>query len=168
MMFATLDDLEASVELIVFGNALAASEEALTTDSIVLVKGRVDHKDRDKTCLIVQQVERFQATPEKVREAQLKATAPPPSALCLQLDATALPYSALSDLRELLEAFPGESEVVIDLRTSSGQRQVKLGNGFRVAPSAALYAELLSLLGRALLSEDAAAEERASMAASGV
>ena len=29
MMFATLDDLEASVEIIVFGKALAASEDAL-------------------------------------------------------------------------------------------------------------------------------------------
>jgi DNA polymerase-3 subunit alpha len=75
------------------------------------------------------------------------------------LDATALPYSALSDLRELLETFPGESEVVIELRTSYGQRRLKLGNGFRVAQSAALHAELAALLGRALLSDDAASEE---------
>ena len=61
MMFATLYDLEASVEIIVFGKALAASEDALATDSIVLVRGKVDHKDRDTTCVIAQQVERFRA-----------------------------------------------------------------------------------------------------------
>ena len=45
MMFATLDDLEGSVEMIVFGKALASAEAALALDSIVLVRGRVDHKE---------------------------------------------------------------------------------------------------------------------------
>ena len=66
MMFATLYDLEASVEIIVFGKALAASEDALATDSIVLVRGRVDHKDRDKTCVVAQQVERFEPSQDEV------------------------------------------------------------------------------------------------------
>ena len=61
MMFATLDDLEGSVELLVFGNALAAAGEVLAPDSIVLVRGRVDHKDRDKTCIVAQQIEPFRA-----------------------------------------------------------------------------------------------------------
>ena len=46
MMFATLDDLEGAVELLVFGNALAAAGDLMAADSIVLVRGRVDHKDR--------------------------------------------------------------------------------------------------------------------------
>ena len=67
MMFATLDDLEGSVEIIVFGKALASHEEALGTDSIVLVRGRVDHKDKEKTCVIAQQVDRFEPTAEEVQ-----------------------------------------------------------------------------------------------------
>ena len=59
MMFATLDDLEGSVEMLVFGKALAAHEEALALDSVVLVRGRVDHKDAAKTCVIVQEADRF-------------------------------------------------------------------------------------------------------------
>src|SRR5204862_168049 len=35
MMFATLDDLNGSVELVIFGKALAASEDAVAADSIV-------------------------------------------------------------------------------------------------------------------------------------
>src|SRR5262249_38461676 len=70
MMFATLDDLEEWVELLVFGNALAAAGEVLAPDSIVLVRGRVDHKDRDKTCIVVQQIESFQPTAEEVTEAR--------------------------------------------------------------------------------------------------
>ena len=45
LMFATLDDLEGAVELMVFEKTLAAAEAALQVDEIVLVKGRVDHKE---------------------------------------------------------------------------------------------------------------------------
>src|SRR6202030_2219555 len=41
MMFATLDDLDNSVEMLVFGKALAESEQALVPDAIVVVRGRV-------------------------------------------------------------------------------------------------------------------------------
>ena len=70
MMFATLDDLDASVELLVFGNALATAGDVLAADSIVLVRGRVDHKDRDKTCIVAQQIEPFRPSAEEVSEAQ--------------------------------------------------------------------------------------------------
>src|ERR1700722_9620917 len=104
MMFATLYELDASVEIIVFGKALAASEDALATDSIVLVRGKVDHKDREKTCLIAQQVERFEPTEDEVLRAQVQAAKPAlsPAALRLRLDATALPVTALSELKDLL------------------------------------------------------------------
>src|SRR6201999_1766862 len=59
MMFATLDDLEGAIEILVFGKALAEYEGALGVDEVVLVRGRVDHKDASKTCLIVQSVEPF-------------------------------------------------------------------------------------------------------------
>jgi DNA polymerase III subunit alpha len=157
MMFATLYDLDASVEIIVFGKALSASEDALQTDSIVLVRGRVDHKDADKTCVIAQQVERFEPSQEEVLAAQVQAAKPVlgPSALRLHLDATALPATALGELKDVLAGFPGESDVVIELSTSVGHRRMKLGPSYRVARSASLHAELDSLLGSALMPEAA-------------
>ncbi|MGZ4229028.1 MAG: DNA polymerase III subunit alpha [Solirubrobacteraceae bacterium] len=156
MMFATLDDLETSLEMIVFGKPLLACEEALAPDSIVLVRGRVDHKDREKTCLIVQQADRFEPTSEEVAEAQEREAVPPsaPEVLRLRLDASALPASVLGELRELLTGFPGESEVVIELRTSIGERRLKLGTQFRVERNASLHAELDLLLGAAILVEE--------------
>jgi len=156
MMFATLDDLEAAVEMIVFGQALDAAGDALATDSIVLVRGRVDHKDAEKTCIVVQQVERFEPTHDEVAVAQALAAAPPPppSALRLTLDATALPATVLAELKELLAGCPGESDVVIELRTSIGQRRLRLGSEFRVERTAALHAELDALLGAAIVGED--------------
>ena len=155
MMFATLDDLDASVELVVFGNALEASREALVNDSIVLVRGRVDHKDRDKSCIIAQQIERFEPSREEILDAAAAAAkaAEPPRPLRLRVDARLLPATTLVELKDLLQGFPGESEVVIELSTSSGSRRLKLGPEFRVSLGAGLHAELDALLGGALLAE---------------
>jgi DNA polymerase-3 subunit alpha len=153
MMFATVDDLSASVEIIVFGKALAAHEEALAADSIVLVRGRVDHKDREKTSVIAQQVERFEPSPEEVERAEAQAAkiVVAPTALRLALDATGLPATVLGELKDVLAGFPGESDVVIELRTSVGHRRLRLGPDFRVQRSAALHAELDALLGHAIV-----------------
>jgi DNA polymerase III subunit alpha len=157
MMFATLDDLEGNVEMLVFGKALAAYEDALALDAVVLVRGRVDHKDASKTCLVVQEAERFEPSEEEVEAAREQArtiiVGPPP--VRLRLDATALPASVIDDLKHLFEMHPGESDVVLEMRTSRGQRRLKLGEGFRVTPNAALHSELDTLLGAAML--DAAA-----------
>jgi DNA polymerase III subunit alpha len=161
MMFATLYDLETSVEIIVFGKTLATCEDVLQADSIVLVRGKVDHKDRDTTCLIAQQVERFEPTEQEVLEAQVQAAKPAltPAALKLRLDATALPASVLGELKELLSGFPGEADVVIELSTTVGHRRLKLGPSYRVSRTAGLHAELDALLGAALITEAAVARE---------
>jgi len=166
MMFATLYDLETSVEVIVFGKALAASEDALTTDSIVIIRGKVDHKDREKTCLIVQQVERFEPTQAEVEAAKVQAAKPTmrASALRLRLDATALPASALGELKDLLAGFPGECDVVVELSTSRGHRRLRLGPSFRVARSTSLHAELDHLFGAALVDAAVAAQPAANVA----
>src|SRR5262249_43816103 len=70
MMFATLDDLEGSIEILVFGKALAEYEGALGVDEVVLVRGRVDKKDADKTCLVVQDVTPFKPSQEEVEKAR--------------------------------------------------------------------------------------------------
>jgi DNA polymerase III subunit alpha len=126
----------------------------------VLVRGRVDHKDRDRTCLVVQQIDPFEPTPEEVQEAEEAAAkaALPPSALRLRLDAAALPASALRELKELLSGFPGEAEVVVELITSAGPRQLRLGSDFRVCQSAGLHAELDALLGHAMRGEERPAQ----------
>jgi DNA polymerase III subunit alpha len=166
MMFATLDDLESSVELLVFGNALAAAGEVLAPDRIVIVRGRVDHKDRDKTCIVAQQIDPFEPTAEEVAQAREEAARQPavPAALKLRLDATALAASVLTELKDVLAGFPGDRDVVIELSTAVGNRRLKLGPEFRVGHSAGLHAELDSLLGHALLADGDGAVENASVA----
>ncbi|MEA2219921.1 MAG: polymerase subunit alpha, partial [Solirubrobacteraceae bacterium] len=154
MMFATLDDLEGSVEILVFGKALAEYEGALGVDSVVVVRGRVDHKDADKTCLVVQSAEPFSPTPEEVERAKAAAATRRigPLPLHVRLDAAALPASVIDDLKHLLANFPGESEVVLEVQMSGGDpRTLRLGPGYKVAPTPTLRAELEHVLGPAAL-----------------
>jgi DNA polymerase-3 subunit alpha len=75
MMFATLADLEGSVEMLLFGNSLAEHEAALAVDEIVIVRGRVDHKEAGKTCVVVGEVDRFAPSAEEIAAADAKASA---------------------------------------------------------------------------------------------
>ncbi len=154
MMFATLDDLEGAVEILVFGKALAEYEGALGIDSVVLVRARVDHKDADKTCLVVQSAEPFAPTPEEVQRAAEEAAnrRVGPVSLHLRLNAAALPASVIDDLKHLLENFPGESEVVLEVGMTAGpSRTLRLGSSYRVAPTPTLRAELEGILGPSAL-----------------
>jgi DNA polymerase III subunit alpha len=148
MMFATLDDLEASIEVLIFGKALAEYEGALGVDEVVLVRGRVDHGDKG-TSLIAQTVDPFTPTSEEVDAAREAAALAPqgPQALTVRLDATALPASIIDELKHILGNHAGDSEVVLDIHTSAGPRTLRLGEGYRVKETPSLRAELQSILG---------------------
>jgi DNA polymerase-3 subunit alpha len=153
MVFATLDDLEGSVELLIFGNALGKAEDAVATDRVVLVRGRVDHKDATKTALVAQEVGLFEPDEQELARARERAplAARPRPPLCLSVDAGAFPASVLDELKSVLTNFPGESEVVLEMRTSAGLRRLRLGVGFRVAIGPGLRSELEHLLGSTVL-----------------
>jgi len=148
MMFATLDDLAGAVEILVFGKALAEHEVALAVDEVVLVKGRVDHKEAGKTCLVVQSVERFAPTQEEIERAGAQARAAAAAAtamsrpVVLNVDAAELSPATIDDLRQAIEDFPGPAEVLLDIHTSSGTRRLRLGEQYRVQHTPTLLAEL--------------------------
>jgi DNA polymerase-3 subunit alpha len=157
MMFATLEDLAGSVELVIFGDTLEECRTAIEQDAVVLVRGKVDHKDKTRTCLIVSSVERFQPSSEELAAAERQAIKAPAVAFRLRLDAAALPATVVGELRELLASFPGESDVVIELSTRAGARRLRLGDDYRVERSASLRSELEALLGSAILPAQARA-----------
>ena len=145
MMFASLDDLDGQVELIIFGATLEKCEQHLGVDSIVTVRGRVDHKEEGSTTIVVQSIEPFNPDPEEVARAQAAALERArPKPLHVRLGKGLESSSVIEDLKHVLGTFPGASEVVIEF---SEERRVKLGENFRVEPSASLRAELEHLLG---------------------
>jgi DNA polymerase-3 subunit alpha len=155
MMFATLDDLEAAVEIVVFEKVLNEHADALTVDEIVVLRGRVDHKEAGKTCVIVQSVEPFKPTPDEIEKARVeiaaRALAAVPVPLRISADAARLPSSVIDDLKHILDSFPGESEFVLELKTTLGSKALRFGKEFRVAATPTLRAELEHVLGPAVL-----------------
>lgn len=162
MMFATLDDLEGSVELIFFGDQLAEYEHIAQVDSIITVRGRVGNDDRGLT-IKVQACEKFEPTDAEVEIARAKAVevAKGPEALHLLLDASVMPASIIQTLKDIFENHVGEADVVLDVKTSAGGRLLKLGSDYRVDPTPSLRAELARILGPQALQAPAAAPEPA-------
>jgi DNA polymerase III subunit alpha len=148
MMFATIDDLEGSVETLIFQKALEEYGRDPAVDEIVLIRGTIDHGDKG-TALVAKTVERFEPSAEEVEAAREAAARVPagPQPLLVTLDAARLPASVIDELKHILGNHAGESEVVLDIRTSGGARTLRLGEGYRVAQTPSLRAELEHILG---------------------
>jgi DNA polymerase-3 subunit alpha len=146
MMFATLDDLEAQVEMLVFNSAYAKNEDKVAVDAVVLVRGRVDHKERGETKLVAQEVEHFQPSAEEVEEAALAATAEPVVRRLLLNVEGGVPGSFIEDLKDVCKHFPGDHELMLLV----GERSLLLGNDFRVSATSDCRAELGALDGATL------------------
>jgi DNA polymerase III subunit alpha len=147
MVFATLDDLEGQVELLVFNAALASSESALEPDRVVLVRGRVDHKEPGETKLVVAEAEAFEPAAEELRVARTNAETAEPGRLVLRVNAADLAPTLVDQLKSVFANFPGDSEVLLEMETADGLRRLRFGRDYRVSPSHGLRAELDTLLG---------------------
>ena len=159
MMFATLDDLEGTIELIAFEKVLLSCAEALADDQIVLIRGKYEHRDGGKTSIVVQEADVFAPSEAEIEAAREKAkqiiTGPTP--LQLQIDAEQLPATIIEELKHVLGNHAGELFVVLRMHTKDGPRTLKFGREFRVQPTASLKADLVHLLGPALATGSAAA-----------
>ena len=136
MMFLQLDDLTGSAEVVVFNSVYAASRELLEPDAVLVVKGRVDHKQQGETKLIAMEVTPFAAAQE-AKEVRLR------------VDARRAPAGLVRELTRVVLDFPGEAPVIVSLETSLGPKVLELGPGYRVKPSPAFFGEVKALLGEA-------------------
>jgi DNA polymerase-3 subunit alpha len=147
VMFATLDDLEGQVELFVRDAAGEAAEE-IELDRVVVVRGRVDHKGRGETSLVVAEAERFEPGEDELAEARAKAAARlDPEQITIRVRAAEFSPRLVEELKELFEGFPGRTEVLLEMKTRDGTRTLRFGTEYRVSPSPPLRAQLDELLG---------------------
>ncbi len=126
-----LEDLQSSIEVMVFPKTMQSHGHLLEDDAVVIIKGRVDTRD-DQPKLMVMELERFEPITD--------GNAP----LRINMTPNAMSESILSALKELLLEHPGESQVFLHL----GATQVlRLPDEFLVDPTTGLVAELRVLLG---------------------
>jgi DNA polymerase-3 subunit alpha len=133
MVFLKVDDVTGGSEVVVFHSLYATTRELCVTDRILIVKGRIDHKEGE-TKLIALELAPFEAVQER-RDVTFK------------IDARQQPAGIVQELRRLVRDFPGESPVYLRMETSLGQKTLAFGPEFRVKPDSEFIAEARTLLG---------------------
>ena len=147
MMFASLDDLEGRVELLVFSSVMSATETVIEPDRVVLVRGRVDHKERGETKLVVHEAEAFEPNVDVLAAARARAKRSNPELIELHLNAAEFEPGLVEQLKAVFESHPGETDVVLEMAMRDGVRRLRFGPEYRVSSTSALRAELDALLG---------------------
>jgi len=143
MLFATLDDLEGQVEMLVFSGVYDKVADKVDSDRVLLVRGRVDHKERGETKLVAQEIEVFEPDPDVVAHANAKAAAlAAPKRVTLHV-APEAPATFLDELRVIVSSYPGRDELLLKI----GERSLLLGDDFRISASKACRAGLAALPG---------------------
>ncbi|MDP7118488.1 MAG: DNA polymerase III subunit alpha [Acidimicrobiales bacterium] len=127
-----LEDLEGSIEVMVFPKTMTEHGHKLANDAVVLLKGRLDTRE-DAPKVICMEVEVFET-------ASIGVSKP----VRIKLPLEQVSEDAIDELKALLSAHPGDSEVFLHL----GDKHVlSLPAEFHVDPAAGLVAEIRVLLG---------------------
>jgi DNA polymerase-3 subunit alpha len=144
MMFATLDDVEGQIEMLILGQVFADAGDEVVVDAVLVVRGRLDHKERGDSKLLVQEIDVFRPSDDEVAKARAARDLGP---VLLKIDGARFGASLIEELKAIFEHFPGDTEVLLEMETRQGLRRLRFGSDYRVRPSAALDAELDALLG---------------------
>jgi len=137
MAVFSLEDLEGSVEVVVFPELFKSCQGRLGDDRVVLVKGKAELED-GRWRLIAEEVSPLAGAAE--RRA---------SRVVLDVNTSGLRVEGVSRLRDLLRDHPGECPLEIRLTQPGGFRlTLRPETGLRIGPDPSLTAALEEILGR--------------------
>jgi DNA polymerase-3 subunit alpha len=131
---ATVEDLEAGLEVLFFPKTWAQVSDKVVRDQIVVVKGRISRRD-DTPSLFAAEV----SIPELTEGPRGPVLVSMPAARCTP--------PVVERLREVLGSHPGTTEVQLKLVNGARETVLRLDQGLRVRPSTALMGDIKALLG---------------------
>ena len=115
---------------------------------MVLVRGRVDHKGRGETSLVVAEAEPFEPGEDELAAARAKAKAGEPERILLRVSAAEFGAQLVEELKSRVpELSLATARCMLEMETREGTRRLRFGHEYCVTPSQALRAELDQLLG---------------------
>ena len=133
----TVEDLTSSLEVTVFPRVYDQVAQYLEPDTIVAVSG-IAEDGEDRGRMRAQQL----VTPHVSAEGNV-------GPLALSLPAVRCTPGMVNRLKDILAQYPGSAEVHLNLRTGGKIKTFRLGDGFRVDLTSALFADLKAVLGPA-------------------
>lgn len=134
----TVEDLEGSIEVMMFSSAYQLTAHLLTNDAIVLIKGRLRRRD-----------DRVELSGSEVNVPDLTEGPSGPVVISMPVNRCTPPL--VEQLRDVLKTHPGMTEVQLRLLASQRTTLMKLDDRLRVTPTPALMADLKALLGPSCL-----------------
>ncbi|MEO3812898.1 DNA polymerase III subunit alpha [Sphaerisporangium sp. B11E5] len=137
-VLTNLEDLEGSIEVMIFPSAYQLCATVLAEDAIVFVKGRLDKRE-DVAKIVAMEV----TAPDLSQEAG--------GPLVVSLALTRCTPPVIGRLKEVLTSHRGTTEVHLQLHNGSKTTVMRLDDRLRVAPSPALMGDLKQLLGPACI-----------------
>ncbi len=135
----SVEDLDASIEVLLFPKVYNTVALQLATDTIVRIKGRVVGKDEGV------EIRATEVSFPDVSEG-------PSGPVVISLPAARCTPVVVQQLRTVLTSHPGTTEVRVRLTTSNRTTVWKLEETLRVLPSPPLMADLKALLGPSCVS----------------
>ena len=136
----TLEDLDASIEVLFFAKSYSVLHEDLVEDAAVAVKGRINWRD-DKMSVFGSGV-----IPLDVSDAELNPTHAEEETFNLKAEADQLTEETVLELRSALNAHKGTMRVRIFV-CREGRETVMAVDDYPVTPSASLTGEIKSIRG---------------------
>jgi DNA polymerase-3 subunit alpha len=137
MAIATLEDLDGSIETVLFPQTYDAYRDLVAVDEVVRVRAKLEDSDRGKK-LIASEVMRFDG----------EAFAKPPSRIVVTTDAGAISNGRLARLTDSLSRFPGRDVVELHVWEEDEGKTIVFKMPQTVDGAAnGLHAELLEIFG---------------------
>jgi DNA polymerase-3 subunit alpha len=132
MLFFQLEDLEGSVECIVFPKTVHDYGPLVVEDAVLVVSGNLDHRG-DEVKVVVREIKELEMRDD--------------STVRLTVAAARLTPEVVSNLKNILRNHPGDAAVYLHMTDNGDTKVLKLSDAHKVEPRSALFAELKELLG---------------------
>ena len=140
MAIIGFEDLDGTVEVLVFPSAYPNLAKHIKMDAILFIKGRLNMREEEPKIIASEMV-----PIDEVREKLTKA-------VYINLVSTGLEKDILETLKGILAKYPGELPVYLGfLRPDKKVTEILLGADFRVAPAEKLVTDIEELLGQGVI-----------------
>ena len=133
----TLEDLDGAIEVLLFPSSYQLASPYLVEDAIVRVKGQLS-RDKEQPELRGQEL-----TVPDLNTGPGGPTGP----VTISLPSTRCTAPVIEQLKDVLGAHPGLTEVRLRLLARESTKVMRLDDRLRVTPTSALFADLKQLLG---------------------
>lgn len=138
MAFVSVEDFYGKIECIIFSKTFDKCKELIVDDQVVRVRGKIDAQlDTENYKLIVDDLQII----EKIRQTNSKS-------IRIKINTANTDLSAIKNFRELLNKYPGDSRVYLELTSKElNQSFLTLAKNITIEPSQALIENVTRLFG---------------------